>query len=203
MGAYAAATASSASYNAVLDAATPGDAEKPAKTTTIAYRDVLTRLWLLDPLPGWLPTGGTFARLAQAPKHHLADPALAARLLHMTSSSLLDATRHAGLLGALFESLVTLSTRVYAQAAQAHVHHLRTESGDHEIDLVVEGPDGRVTAIEVKLTRSVDDGDVRHLRWLQDRLGPRLADAIVVNVGPHAYRRPDGIAVVPAVLLGP
>jgi hypothetical protein len=40
------------------------------------------------------------------------------------------------LLGALFESLVTLSTRVYAQPLDATVHHLRTQNGDHEVDLM-------------------------------------------------------------------
>ena len=59
----------------------PAEDDKPAKTTTIAYRDVLTRLWLLYPLPGWLPTRGHLTRLTAAPKHRLADPALAARLL--------------------------------------------------------------------------------------------------------------------------
>jgi uncharacterized protein len=49
----------------------------------------------------------------------------------------------------------------------------------------------------------VDDRAVRHLGWLRDRLGDRLADAVVVTTGSHAYRRPDGIAVVPLVLLGP
>src|SRR5438105_735191 len=41
------------------------------------------------------------------------------------------------LLGALFESLVTLSVRVYAQAAEASVHHFRTSDGEHEVDLIV------------------------------------------------------------------
>ena len=53
--AYAAATATTATYNAILKAATPGHGEQPAKTTTIAYRDVLGQIWLLDPVPGWLP----------------------------------------------------------------------------------------------------------------------------------------------------
>ena len=51
--------------------------------------------------------------------------------------------------------------------------------------------------------RTVSDEDVRHLRWLQDRVGDRLLDAAVVTSGPDAYRRQDGIAVVPAALLGP
>jgi predicted AAA+ superfamily ATPase len=107
------------------------------------------------------------------------------------------------MLGALFESLVTLCVRVYAQAAEARVGHLRTRAGEHEIDLIVEGADGRVVALEVKVARDVGDSDVKHLRWLQEQIGPGLLDAAVVTCGPHAYRRADGIAVIPAALLGP
>jgi predicted AAA+ superfamily ATPase len=210
LSAYAAATASTASYNALLDAATPGESDKPAKTTTIAYRDVLSALWLLDPVPGWSPTRSPFTRLGSAPKHHLADPALAARLLRADAGTLLDDTvpgtlspRQGPLLGALFESLVTLSVRVYAQAAEAGVHHLRTRDGDHEIDLIVQRDDQRVLALEVKLAPTVDDRDTTHLKWLRSRLGEDLLDAAVITTGAHVYRRADGIAVIPAAALGP
>jgi hypothetical protein len=56
------------------------------------------------------------------------------------------------------------------------------------------------SAIEVKLTQRVTDGDVRHLRWLATQIGDELLDSIVVTAGPAAYRRPDRIAVVPAAL---
>lgn len=210
LAAYAAATASTASYTTLLDAATSGEDDKPAKTTTIAYRDVLARLWLLDPVPGWSADHNAFTRLAAAPKHHLADPALAARLLGADVPALLDDTaarpavaRRGPLLGALFESLVTLSVRVYAQAAEATVHHLRTRDARHEIDLIVQRADHRVVALEVKLAPTVDERDTAHLRWLRDRLGEDLLDAAVITTGSHAYRRPDGIAVIPAALLGP
>ncbi len=208
--AYAAATSTTASYAAIASAATPGDAEKPAKTTTAAYRDVLTQLWLLDPVPGWLPTGSPLRRLAQAPKHHLADPSLAARLLGADAAALLGgvpapapAPRPSSLAGYLFESLVTLGVLAYAQAAEASVHHLRTRNGDHEVDLIVQRQDQRVVAIEVKFSATVSNSDVAHLAWLRDRLGDALLDALVVTTGSHAYRRQDGIGVVPAVLLGP
>lgn len=207
--AYAAATASTASYTKILDAATPGLAEKPARSTSVAYRDVLTQLWLLDPIPAWQPTGSFLTRLGQSPKHHLADPGLAARLLGLTSESLLDGSgepldpRAGTMLGALFESLATLCVRVAAQAADATVGHLRTRNGDHEVDLMVVRDDGRALAIEVKLSASVSDHDVKHLRWLSEQLGPRLLDAIVITTGPTAYRREDGIAVVPLGLLAP
>jgi hypothetical protein len=207
--AYASATATTASYTQILDAATPGHADKPARGTAISYREVLASLWLLDPIPAWMPTGSPMTRLGQMPKHHLADPALAARLLGLTHDALLDGQGtpigpQAGImLGHLFESLVTLCVRVPAQAAEAEVAHLRTRNGDHEVDLVLVRDDGRVLAIEVKLPNTVDDKDVRHLHWLADQLGDRLLDALVVNTGPAAYRRPDGIGVLPLALLAP
>jgi uncharacterized protein len=209
MQAYAAATATTASYEKIRDAATSGQGEKPARSTTQPYRDVLERLWILDPVPAWLPTRSRLARLAAPPKHHLADPALAARRLGVDAATLLhpqptgpSVAGEGTLLGALFESLVTLSIRVYAQAAEARTGHLRTWSGDREVDLIVEH--GRqIIAIEVKLGQTLHDRDLRHLLWLRDELGDDLADAIVITTGPVAYRRPDGIAVIPAALLGP
>lgn len=208
--AYAAATATTTSYTALLDAATPGDAEKPARSTIEGYRSALQALWLLDPVHGWWPTANPLKRVAQAPKHHLADPALAAALLGVGVDALLTgrdagppALRDGDLAGRLFESLVTLSVRTYAQAAEARVAHLRTRNGDHEVDLIVGRADGRVVAIEVKIAPSVGDDDVRHLRWLAERYGDDLLDAVVITAGRDAYRRRDGIAVVPAALLGP
>lgn len=198
--AYAAASSTTASYSRLLDATTAGDGTQPAKTTTIAYRDHLTALWLLDPVPGWSPRRGGLARLQQAPKHQLADPALAARLLGLSADSL-TGPRGAAMAGPLFESLATLSVRVAAQAAEGRVGHLRTGNGDHEIDLVVEGPDGQVVAIEVKLSATAQDHDVRHLRWLRDQ-HPDVVDCVVLTTGTTAYRRRDGIAVVPLALLG-
>jgi hypothetical protein len=52
--------------------------------------DDLFSLWLLDPVPAWIPTGSFLTRLGQTPEHHLADPALAARLLRLDRDALLD-----------------------------------------------------------------------------------------------------------------
>jgi predicted AAA+ superfamily ATPase len=209
--AYAAATATSTSWEKVRDAATGGDSEKPARTTVMPYRDVLERLYVLDPLPGWKPTRNHIARLTEPPKHHLADPALATTLLGLDRGRLLAGEepgialpRDGTFLGALFESLVTQSVRVYAQSAEARVGHLRTFAGEREIDVIVERGDGRVVAMEVKLRPVPNDRDVAHLRWLREQIGDDLLDAVVVTTGREAYRRPeDGIAVVPAALLRP
>ena len=210
MTAYAAATATTTSFEKIRDASTSGHEIKPARSTVQPYREVLERLFILDEVPGWKPSRNHIAELALPPKHHLADPALAARLLGATANALLKGQapgpsipRDGTLLGALFESLVTLSVRVYAQAAEASVGHLRTHRGDHEVDLIVERDDGRVIAIETKLSATPRDDSVRHLNWLAQKIGAELLDAIVVTTGTEAYRRRDGIAIVPAALLGP
>lgn len=159
--AYAAATSTTTRYGSLLDAAMSAEGDKPAKATTMVYRDVLSQLWLLDPVPGWLPTRSHVKRLTQLPKHHLADPALAVHLLGIDEGALLK-----------------------GQATGPVIP-----------------PDG--TLLEVKLSATPDDRSVEHLRWLRSQLGEDLLDAAVITTGRHAYRRKDGIAVIPAALLGP
>jgi hypothetical protein len=79
---------------------------------------------------------------------------------------------------------------------------LRTRNGDREVDLVVVRPDGKVLGIEVKLSSTARDADTSHLFWLRDRLGDRVIDTVIITTGPYAYRRPDGVAVIPLALLG-
>jgi len=69
--------------------------------------------------------------------------------------------------------------------------------------VIVETGDGHVVAMEVKLKATIDDHDVRHLHWLEQQLGDRLLDKAVLCTGPRAYRRQDGVAVIPLALLGP
>lgn len=202
LGAYAAATSSTAAYSTMLEATTAGDGSQPARATTNAYRDHLTQLWLLDPVPAWTPRmDNPFKWLQRGSKHQLADPALAARLLGLSSTAL-GSSRGAAMAGPLFEALVTLGVRVSAEAVGARVGHLRTKKGDHEIDLVVEGFDGEVLGIAVKLSAHVDEKHVRHLKWFREQLGDRVTDLIVISTGNTAYRRRDGVAVIPLALLG-
>ncbi|QTX05771.1 ATP-binding protein [Agromyces archimandritae] len=209
LAAYGAATATDASYTAILDAATPGEAEKPARQTIASYREHLSRIFVLDPIEAWVPVLAPLRRLTKSSKHFLVDTALAARLTGVDRDDLLHGKGPrigAGAdtwLGSLFESLAAQSVRVYADAAQASVGHLRTKNTEHEIDLIVYRGMQRTVAIEVKLKGAADDRDVRHLNWLKDQLGDRITDRLVITTGRFAYRRPDGVAVVPLALLGP
>lgn len=210
MTAYAAASATTAFYESIRDAATSGQGDKPSRQATAPYSNTLEQLWVLDPVPAWMPTRNRLAKLTAGPKHHLADPALAVTLLGIGPDALLDGqtagppmARDGSLLGHLFESLIALNLRVYAQASEASVSHFRKQGNTREIDFVITRSDDRVVALEAKLSQTVNSKDVRHLRWLRSEIGDDLLDAVIVTTGQFAYRRPDGIAVVPAALLGP
>ncbi len=200
LAAYAAASSTTASYQEILDAATPGDANKPAKTTTMKYREKLSEIWMLDPVPAWDMRRSPFAGLAKAPKHQLADPAFALRLLNVPERQLTGRFNY--LLGPLFESLATLTVRVAAQTSFGTVGHFRTVKGDREVDLIAQDADGAIVAFEVKLAADVKDDDVKHLTWLRERLPHDVVDTVVLTTGTRAYRRSDGHAVIPLALLG-
>lgn len=209
--AYGAATGTVTSFEKIRKAAASRDGETPAKTTVQPFRDVLDRLFILDPLPGWQPSRNHIAGLGIPEKNYLADPALAVRLLGLDKAALLrgegpggaPVVRDGTFLGSLFEALVALSVRVYAQACEATAWHLRTHRGTNEIDVIVRRGDDRVIALEVKLGATVDGSSIGHLNWLRKQIGDDLLDAAVITTGTEAYRRPDGIAVIPAALLGP
>ncbi|MDR0594488.1 MAG: DUF4143 domain-containing protein [Bifidobacteriaceae bacterium] len=211
MRAYALATASTSSYTKILNLAASDQGDKPARATTLAYRDVLESLWLVDPVPAWAPLfSGLTTPLVKAPKHFLADPALAIVLLRLTRDSLIAGPQpqplgpQAGsLLGRLFESLVALSLQTYAQACESELSHLRTANGAHEVDFIVErGPE--LVAIEVKMAPSVTGRDLRHLNWLGESLPSRRLVKVCLTTGSVAYtRQADGVHIVPAAMLTP
>ncbi|WP_257994647.1 DUF4143 domain-containing protein, partial [Brevibacterium paucivorans] len=67
---------------------TSGDAAKISKDSALGYRDILSKLWLLDPVPAWFPNPSPFKKLTAAPKHQIFDPGIAAALLGLTPNIL-------------------------------------------------------------------------------------------------------------------
>lgn len=205
--AYAAATATTASWETIRDAATSGSESAPTKATTLPYRDALTRLRILDELPAWIPSRNHFTRVGSASKHYLADPSLALRLLGMSAAQLTDTPGFETtafdkpLFGRMFEALAALTVRGLAEAQFAKVMHFRDAKGSHEIDLIVQRTDGKILAIETKLSEVVSPADFKHLHWLSDQLGDELVGKVLIYAGKEAYTA-QGVSVVPLALLG-
>lgn len=171
--------------------------------TVLDYTRALARVFMTEDLPAWAPRLRSRARLRAAAVRHFVDPSLAAAALGAGPESLV---RDIELLGFLFESLVVRDMRVFTQATGASVFHYR-DSGDLEADVIIERPDGRWAAVEVKLGPGAVDTGAATLRRLAARIDPArhgapLALAVVTGWGP-AYRRPDGVFVVPLGSLGP
>lgn len=208
---YAAASATTASAATLREAAATRRDITISDKRSVSLQTAFETAFIFDPLEAWLPTFNPLRRLGQGPKHHLVDPALAAALLGLDVGQLLGPgaakqfiAKQRPMLGALFESLVVQSVRVYAEASNATPYHLRTHRGEHEIDLIVQRKNGGVVALEVKLRGTPKSKDFEHLAWLKARIGDRLIDGAIITSGAHAYRDPEtGFAVIPAALLGP
>lgn len=204
--AYAQVSAQTAPLTKIISRVVGEDAPAAGRDHTLtwhtadAYRDAAERLMVLADLPPWSPQLRSRTRLTELSKRHLTDPSLAASLLGADAKRLL---RDPNTLGYLFESLVARDVQVYAQAMDARVFHYRERSGDLEMDLVVETLDGAWIGIEVKLGSHDVDEAAATLRRLGQRV-MRAPEALVVITGTeYAYRRPDGVDVVPLGALRP
>lgn len=167
------------------------------------YIRELRRLMIVEDLEPWSTHLRSRSVLRSAAKRHLVDPSLAVAALRATRERLLKDLR---LTGFLFETLVIRDLRVYADAFDGHVRQYRDNTG-LEVDAIVDGPDGRWAAFEVKLgTNEIDAAAESLKRFVDrvdtDRVGPPAMVGVIVGTG-YAYTRDDGIAVIPIWTLGP
>lgn len=167
------------------------------RTTAADYVKLLEAVFLFMRLPAWGTT--VRVRATSAPKLHVTDAGLAARLLLLTPERL--ARRDAPSLsqfGHLLETFVV--GELIRQASWldnvAAWGHWRTYDGD-EIDLVLERDDGGVLAFEVKAAGQVAARDMRHLCKLRDALGERFVAGFALYMGPRAYNLDDRLYAMP------
>lgn len=173
-----------------------------SRITVDRYLSALDRLMLLEDLPAWAPHLRSRSTLRSTAKRHLADPSLAVAALGGSPQRLTADLETTGL---LFESLVVRDLRVHSQPLGGHVRHYRDSSG-LEVDCVIETPDGRWGAFEVKLSpRSVEDAARTLLKFastVDTRKVGEPACLCVITASGFGYRRADGVDVVPVAALG-
>jgi hypothetical protein len=137
--------------------------------------------------------------VAKHPKLHLVDAGVMSWLLNLTPEKVAQATPSALTeYGHLLETFAVgeILKQVSWSDAPVAAGHFRTEAGD-EVDLVLERDDGQVIAFEVKAGSRIRAEDLRGLRQLKERLGARLAEAIILYTGVHAYSHEDWIRIQP------
>ncbi len=175
-----------------------------AESTLHDYLRVLGRLFLIEDQPSWKPQLRSRVRLGATPKRHLADPSLAVAALGATPQRLLGAEIE--LAGFLFESQAVHDLRVYAQPHRGEVRFYRDNKG-LEVDAIIETPDGRWLAAEVKLGHNRVDEAAHNLLALTEKLSPATKAGcgalLVIVADTPTYTRPDGVIVTSIASLGP
>jgi predicted AAA+ superfamily ATPase len=171
--------------------------------TARGYLQALERLMVTESLPAWNPHIRSSAALRKSPKRHFCDPSLALGALGLTAEKLASDLRF---LGMIFESTVIRDLRVYAWADGGSVSHYRDSTG-HEVDAIIECPDGRWGAFEVKMGVGAVDEAAASLLALAEKIDTAKTDAptvlCVVTANGFAHRRKDGVCVVPLGSLSP
>lgn len=180
-----------------------GDDVPLARSTIYDYLSALQRLMLVEDVPAWAPHLRSRAALRKEPKRHFADPALAIAALRTTPARLLTDLNYTGF---LFESMVVRDLRALTMPLGASVSHYRDSHGV-EADLIVQLPDGRWGAFEVKLgAGSVDEAAsslTRFAAQIDTRLTGEPSVLGVITNASFGYRRPDGVAILPVAALAP
>lgn len=152
------------------------------QTTLKRYLALLELTWLLRPLPAWSTNRGK--RLVKAPKIHLVDSGLAAHLAGFDAEAL---ARDRSNLGPLLETFVVgeLTRQASWASGRTQLFHFRTSAG-REVDVVLEGPGGRIAGVEVKASAAVSASDFTGLHALAEAAGRKFARGVLLYDGDAA-----------------
>jgi predicted AAA+ superfamily ATPase len=188
--------ATTASYQTIkqdIEATDIGLSDK----TIGSYMNALRRIFVVEDLPAWSPSLRSRTALRTTEKRHFVDPSIATAVMRTNPEGILNDFEYFGF---LFESLCTRDIRVYAQANDGDVFHYRDKSG-LEADLIVRLRDGRWAALEVKLGNREIEEAAEHLLVLASKINEKkmgkASFLMILTGGAHAYRRKDGVWVVP------
>jgi predicted AAA+ superfamily ATPase len=168
------------------------------KETATAYESLLERLLVAEAVPAW--RSNRLKRLISQPKRYLIDPALIAAALRLDAEGVL---RDGEMLGRVLDTFVAAQLRpeLAVSAHRPRLHHLRTQQGRHEVDLVIELAGERLLGIEIKASAAPTATDGRHLMWLRDQLGERFLAGVVLHTGPGVYELGERVVAAPICCL--
>jgi predicted AAA+ superfamily ATPase len=189
--------------NATLRGDLLEDGESLAPNTITSYISALSRLFVINEIPGWQPEIRSRARVRTSPKRMFTDPSLAIAALRIGPENL---KYDLNTFGFLFENLCIRDLLIYADCLDGVVYHYR-DSNNYEADVIIETKGGNWSGFEIKLgEHRVEEGisSLLALRRKVEAEGGKLpASLCVITGGGLAHRRDDGIYIVPINALLP
>ena len=172
-------------------------------TTMYDYLNALRRIFLIEDVPAWKPSLRSKTAIRTSDKRQFVDPSIAVAVMRADANSIIEDFKFFGF---LFESLVTRDLRIYSQLIDGEVFHYR-DKNELEADIIIRLHDNRWAAVEVKLGNKEIEEGARHLLALQKKVDTdKVGDPsflMIVTGGQYAYRRTDGVYVVPIGCLKP
>lgn len=177
---------------------------KTDRKTVTDYVNALRKLYVIEDLPAWSPCLNVRTTIRTSDTRHFVDPSLACVSRDYSADDLMGDLKG---FGYLFESLVVRDLRIYSQALGGKVFHYRDHNG-LEADAVIHLRNGQFALIEAKLfdSESIEEG-ARNLLALAGKLDEnrmRKPSFLAVVTGTqNAYRRADGVNVIPLACLKP
>ena len=174
-----------------------------SEQTVRGYYEALKRIFVIEEQDAWAPSLRSRSRIRSTPKRHFTDPSLAAAALGATPAILTGDIKTAGF---LFETLCFRDLSVYMDALDGKVYHYR-DKDELEADIILQLPDGRWGAVEIKLGTFEFDYAADNLLKLEKKLAgetvPPSFLAIITASGGMAWQRKDGVFVIPIDCLAP
>ena len=168
-----------------------------------SYLNALKRIFVIEDAPAWNPNLRSKTAIRTSDTRYFVDPSVATAALGIGPLDLIDDLE---LMGLLFENLCVRDLRIYAEALDGTVYHYRDKTG-LECDAVIHLRNGRYGLVEVKLggDKLINEG-AENLKKLADRIDTeKMRDPafmmVLCGVAPFAYKRQDGVYVVPVTCL--
>ncbi len=175
------------------------DTEGVSEETVSEYLQALRKLYVIEDMKAWNPNLRSKTAIRTSDTRYFVDPSLAAASLRIGPQDLINNLNTTGF---FFEALAVRDLRVYAESLDGDVYHYK-DNLDNECDVVIHLRDGRYALLEVKLggERLIDEG-VKTLKDVlrridTDKMGKPAFMAIITGTERYAYRRDDGIIILP------
>ena len=175
------------------------DTESLSEDTIASYINALKNIFVVEDMPAWNPNLRSKTSIRTSDTRYYVDPSIAVAALGIGPK---DLTNDLNTMGLLFETLCVRDLRVYAESIGGNVLHYRDKSG-LECDTVIHLKNGRYGLAEIKLggQKFIEDA-AENLKSLSNKIDTSKMPApsflmIVIGIGEFAYKREDGIFIVP------
>ena len=175
------------------------DAESLTEDTVYAYTNALRKIFVIEDMPAWNPNLRSKTAIRTSNTRYFIDPSIATASLGLGPEDLI---KDLNTMGLFFETLCVRDLRVYAESLDGQVYHYRDKSG-LECDTVIHLRNGSFGLIEIKLGGDtlIEEG-AQNLKKFSAKIDTKKMKEpsflmVLTGTGKFAYRREDGVYVVP------